>query len=106
MPTPHPSGWTTLLQMGGGWVMTAENWLVLWAACGHLALGMVALLRGGRSAVAVPLALLCFDLFAISLTTLGLRVDRRFAWFALDSVFTSLGPGIALHFVLAFIGQL
>ena len=86
--------------------MIAANWLLLSAACGHLALGLVAVLRGGRSALAVPLALLCFDLFAVSLTTLGLRVDESTAWLLADGVFTSLGPGIALHFVLAFTGRL
>jgi two-component system, NtrC family, sensor histidine kinase HydH len=86
--------------------MKGDDWLVLLAACGHLALGVVALLRGGRSLVAVPLALLCLDLFAVSLASLGIRIERELAWLVLDSVFTSIGPAIALHFVLAFTGKL
>jgi hypothetical protein len=43
--------------------MQARDWMYLLAASGHLTLAVLSFLRGRRSAVAVPLGLLCLVMF-------------------------------------------
>lgn len=85
--------------------MNARDWTTLVAALGHLALGLVSLSRIGKSPLALPLALLALDFFG---WTFAVVCNHQFGdplWRCLDVVFTSMGPAIVLHFVLAFVGR-
>lgn len=76
----------------------------LLAAVGQLSLGVTALLAGRRSALARPLAGLCFVLFGWNFSTLCNHVFEGDAFVALDSAFTALSPPLVLEVVLTFIG--
>ena len=77
----------------------------LLAAIGHLSLAVTALLSGRRSALARPLAALCFVLFGWNFATLAHHVLGAPAFSVLDSAFTALSPPLVLEVVLCFVGQ-
>ncbi len=86
--------------------MGFRDWTLLIAAIGHLALALVSLARAGKSPLALPLALLAFDLFG---WTFAVFCNHRFdstTWRSLDVVFTSLTPAFVLHLVLVYVGKL
>lgn len=76
----------------------------LLAAVGQLSLGVTALVWGRRSALARPLAGLCFVLFGWNFATLCNHVFEGDAFVALDSAFTALSPPLVLEVVLTFVG--
>jgi two-component system, NtrC family, sensor histidine kinase HydH len=80
-------------------------WISLFAAVGHLSLAVTAILAGGRSAVARPLAALCLALFGWNFSTLADHVVGGGAFSVADSFFTALTPPLVLEVVLAFVGQ-
>jgi two-component system sensor histidine kinase HydH len=77
----------------------------LLAAIGHLSLAVTALVSGRRSALARPLAALCFVLFGWNFTTLAHHVLGAPAFSVLDLAFTALSPPLVLEVVLRFVGQ-
>jgi signal transduction histidine kinase len=81
-----------------------QNWMSLLAAVGQLSLGVTALVGGRRSALARPLAALCFVLFGWNFATLCNHVFEGDAFVALDSAFTALSPPLVLEVVLTFVG--
>src|SRR5437660_2594934 len=85
--------------------MTARDWVLLIAATGHLSLALLATFRGGRSPLALPVALLCFDLFGWTFATFGHHLFGAPEWGWLDATATALSPPFVLHVVLAFIGE-
>jgi signal transduction histidine kinase len=76
----------------------------LLAAVGQLSLGVTALVWGRKSALARPLAGLCFVLFGWNFATLCNHVFEGDAFVALDSAFTALSPPLVLEVVLTFVG--
>ena len=77
----------------------------LFAAIGHLSLAVTALVSGRRSALARPLAALCFALFGWNFATLAEHVIGGPTFAVLDSAFTALSPPLVLEVVLCFVGQ-
>jgi two-component system sensor histidine kinase HydH len=77
----------------------------LFAATGHLSLAVTALIWGRRSALARPLAALCFVLFGWNFATLAEHVLGGHSFALLDSAFTALSPPLVLEVVLCFVGQ-
>lgn len=84
--------------------MQALDWTYLLAASGHLTLAVLSFLRGRRSAVAVPLGLLCLAMFSFCFCSLATNVTGQSSWGYLDQFFTSLTPPLALHVVMTFVG--
>src|SRR6478672_1886189 len=81
-----------------------RNWMSLLAAVGQLSLGVTALVWGRKSALARPLAGLCFVLFGWNFATLCNHVFEGDAFVALDAAFTALSPPLVLEVVLTFVG--
>ena len=77
----------------------------LLAAVGHLSLAVTALASGRRSALARPLAALCFVLFGWNFSTLAHHVFGGQAFSVLDTAFTALSPPLVLEVVLRFVGE-
>ena len=77
----------------------------LLAAVGHLSLAVTALAWGRRSAVARPLAALCFVLFGWNFATLAQHLFHGTLFAVLDSAFTALSPPLVLEVVLRFVGK-
>src|SRR3954470_17637137 len=82
-----------------------RDWMSLLAAVGHLSLAVTALASGRRSAVARPLAALCFVLFGWNFATLAQHLFGGTALSVLDSAFTALSPPLVLEVVLRFVGE-
>lgn len=74
------------------------------AAVGHLTLAVTALVVGRKSALARPIAALCFCLFGWNFATLAHHLFGATAFSILDSVFTALSPALVLDVVLVFVG--
>lgn len=86
--------------------MTAQGWLTVASAMGQVFLGLLALLRGGGSALALPMALLCFDFFAFNIADLAYQLDHNVNWKLIDHIASPLGAPLALHVILTFTGKL
>src|SRR5262245_46202758 len=84
--------------------MSARDWMYLVAAAGHLTLAVVSLLRGQRSPIARPLALLCFDMFGWCLAPVAYHITHAPFWDAVDGVCTALSPALAVHLAVIFVG--
>jgi two-component system sensor histidine kinase HydH len=84
--------------------MGAREWMGLMAALGHLVLAILSVVRGRRSVVARPLALLCFALFGWNFSTVAETASGAPAWGVVDSVLTALSPPLMLELVAAFVG--
>lgn len=85
--------------------MDAHGWVTLVACAGELALAVLALLRGGRSPLALPLALLSLNLFAWNFFALAYEVSGALVWRWLDVSVSPLGSPLALHFLFTFMGR-
>jgi signal transduction histidine kinase len=85
--------------------MTFHAWLTLVACVGELALALVAALRGSRSPLALPLALLSLALFGWNFANLAFLLSGNPAWRWLDVAVSPLGTPFALHFLLGFAGR-
>ncbi len=83
----------------------ARDWLLLLAAVGNSSLAATAIVAGRKSALARPLAALCFTLFGFNFATLAHHELGPDAFSAIDSFFTSLSPAPLFDFVLTFVGQ-
>ena len=84
--------------------MIASDWMYLLAAAGHLTLAVLSLVRGTRSPIARPLAILCFDMFGWCFASLASHLTDAPVWAMLDAAFTALCPALALHLVVVFVG--
>jgi signal transduction histidine kinase len=106
----RPADCTPSLAIEGGRQVTMDvrmafrEWMFLFAAVGHLALGIVSLTRSRQSVVARPLALLCFALFSWNFADLAEHVSQNPTWSVLDAVFTALSPPLMLYLVASFVG--
>jgi signal transduction histidine kinase len=74
------------------------------ASIGHLTLAVLSLARGQKSAISLPLALLCFDMFGICFAPLARSMTDQYAWSLLDSVCTAMAPPLVLHLTVVFVG--
>ena len=75
------------------------------ACVGQLALIVVAVLRGGRSPLTLPLALLCVDLLTWNAADLFFQLTPHPGWRLVDLSASPLTTPLALDFVLTFVGQ-
>ena len=85
--------------------MTLHEKLGFVACVGHLALAILLLLRRTRSTIALPLALLCLDLFVWNFASLAWGITGNAAWRRLDTGVSWLTPPLGLHVVAAFVGR-
>ena len=81
-----------------------RDWMSALAAVGLLAIAATALAAGRRSALARPVAALCFVLFGWNFSTLAAHLVGGSGFAVLDEVFTSLSPPLVLEVVLRFTG--
>jgi len=85
--------------------MNVRDWVQILASVGHLMLAVLCLVRGGRSALARPLALLCLALFGWNFATLAHHLTGAPLWNWLDAIFTALSPPLVFHLIVAFVGM-
>src|SRR5262245_42955755 len=85
--------------------MSAHAWMTLIASAGQIALFLLAVTRGARSPLAMPLALLATTFFSSSVTSLGWELSGRNEWRFLTATPVPVSTAIALHFVLSFTGR-
>lgn len=85
--------------------MTPSVAVSLVACAGQLGLALVAGLRVARSPVALPLALLCVDLFTWNFAALAHGVWGDPGWRWLDTAASPLTAPLALHVVVNFTGR-
>jgi signal transduction histidine kinase len=81
-----------------------QQWVAAAAATGQLGLAIAAAVRGARSPLALPLALVCFDLFAFNAAELAYTLSGDERWSLLDHATSPLAWPLILHFVLLFTG--
>ena len=85
--------------------MTGRDVSLLATSVGNFAVALVAVTRGGKSPLALPLAAMAFDLGAVFLATLLDHLAPSGPFDALDATLTSLAPALVVHVVLAFVGR-
>lgn len=79
--------------------------LVTLVACaGQLGLAVAAMFRGTKGPLALPLALLCVDLFAWNFANLGHQLSGQNLWRHFDLASSPLTAPLGFHFVLTFTG--
>ena len=84
--------------------METRAWVSLVAAALQLSLAVTALVAGGRSAVARPLASFGFCMFAWNFAVFGRQAFHAPELSVLDAAFTAISPVPVLEIVLAFTG--
>jgi len=82
-----------------------EDWITLFASSAGIALAVLVILRGRRSTLAIPLALLSVDFCCFNLATMFFELSRLAAFNILDKATSPFGIALAFHFVLAFVGR-
>ncbi len=85
--------------------LDTHEWITIVSCAGHLSLATIALRRISKSPLALPLALLCLDLFAFNAADVAGHLTGAPQWRWLDAVFTSLMVPLAIRFGLAFVGR-
>jgi signal transduction histidine kinase len=85
--------------------MNASEIVGLAACIGQLALALLSIARATRSQLAVPLALLCLDIFGWMGADLAWHVSGVAAFHWIDHVLTPWTAPLALQFVLTFAGR-
>lgn len=85
--------------------MSFDAWLTLVACAGQFALFLLAVTRGARSPLGMPLALLASTFFSTGLATLANQLTPRDAWRFLMATPAPVSNAIGLHFVLSFTGR-
>jgi two-component system, NtrC family, sensor histidine kinase HydH len=88
-----------------GALMTVQSWLTLIACAGLLGLAVIALARGGKSPLALPLALLCICFFSWNLAQLAYEVSGEIQWRRVDTALSPLTGPFALLFAVIFVGR-
>lgn len=85
--------------------MRATEWMFLIASLGNLSLGVLSIARGRKSAVSLPLALLCFDMFGFCFAPLARKVANNTELFSyVDAITTAMAGPLTLHFIVTFVG--
>ncbi len=84
--------------------MLPTDWLLVVAAVGHATLAALSFARGGKSALARPLALLCCAMFGWCFAGLAHHVTGASYWGWVDDAFTAMSPPLALHLIVSFVG--
>lgn len=77
--------------------------IAVFACLGQFVLALVAL-RSGRSPLALPLALLCLDLFTWNTASLIFDLSGQLPWRWLDLSTSPLSTPLTFDFVLTFVG--
>jgi two-component system sensor histidine kinase HydH len=85
--------------------MTAYQIMSLAACAGGLALALLCLARATVSPLALPVALLCLDIFGWIGAGLAHDVSGDAGWRWVDHALTPWTPPLALQFILAFVGR-
>jgi two-component system, NtrC family, sensor histidine kinase HydH len=85
--------------------LQTEDWITLFASSAGVALAVLVILRGRRSSLAIPLALLSIDFCCFNLATMFFVMSKVNAFNILDKATSPFGIALALHFVVAFVGQ-
>ena len=85
--------------------MRPSDALTVVACVGQLALALLCIARATRSALAVPLALLCLDILGWTASGLAYDLSGVPAWRWLDHTLTPWTAALALQFILVFVGQ-
>lgn len=85
--------------------MGVHGWLTLIAGTGLLGLASLAVLRGERSALTVPICLLCMALFSWNMADLAYKTSGQIGWHYLDLSVSPFTAPIGLHFIAAFVGR-
>jgi signal transduction histidine kinase len=85
--------------------MSASEIVALAACVGQLALALLSIARATRSPLAVPLALLCLNIFGWMGADLAWHVSGVSAWHFVDHSLTPWTAPLALQFVLTFAGR-
>jgi len=85
--------------------MTSQAWISLGACAGLLALTGLALVRVGRSPLALPLSLLCIALSTWNFADFALAHPGRPGWRFIATMAALMSAPSALHFILAFVGE-
>src|SRR5579863_5414830 len=85
--------------------MTFHGWLTLFTCAAELAFVLMALMRGSRSPLTLPLTLLCVVLFAWNFFALAYEVSGVLTWRWLDISASPLTTPLALHLILVFVGR-
>jgi two-component system sensor histidine kinase HydH len=85
--------------------MMTTDWFALVACGGQLALFLLAIGRGARSPLAMPLALLSVSLFSWHFCSLAYAVSRHIQWRWLALAAAPIITPIAVHLVLSFVGR-
>jgi signal transduction histidine kinase len=92
-------------QLTAGDAMTPHAWLTLVACAGQLGLALLSILRGARSPLALPLALLCLCFFSWNMAWLAYLVSGHAGWRYIDVATSPMSLPLALHFVVVFVGK-
>lgn len=85
--------------------MTVQGWLTLVACAGLFGLAIISVARGGKSPLALPLALLCVCFFSWNLAQLAYSVSGEVRWRYIDTAISPLTAPFALSFVVMFVGR-
>ncbi|MHB8873006.1 MAG: sensor histidine kinase [Myxococcaceae bacterium] len=85
--------------------MMTPHWVSVVTCAGELAFAMLAIVRGSRSPLAMPLALFSLNLFTWNFAALAYAVSGVPAWHWLDQSTSPLSTPFALHFLFIFIGR-
>jgi two-component system, NtrC family, sensor histidine kinase HydH len=82
-----------------------DDWTTLFASSAGIALAVLVILRGRRSSLAIPLALLSIDFCCFNLASMFFDMSKVAAFNILDKATSPFGIALALHFVIAFVGR-
>ncbi len=85
-------------------MVTSEQLFTIAASAGFLGLAALAAFRGARNPLALPLALLCVDLFAYNGLEAADSSTASHPWKGLESAAAALAAPLLVHFTLAFLG--
>ncbi|QRN95721.1 two-component sensor histidine kinase [Archangium violaceum] len=85
--------------------MTSQAWISLGACAGLLALAGLALVRVGRSPMALPLSVLCITLSTWNFADFALAHSGEPGWRIMALAAALMSVPSALHFILAFVGE-
>jgi two-component system, NtrC family, sensor histidine kinase HydH len=82
-----------------------QDWTTLVASSAGMALAVLVIWRGRRSALATPLALLSIDFCVFNLATMFYELSGRRGFNIADKATSPLAVAFGLHFVLVFVGR-
>src|SRR5574339_790152 len=85
--------------------MTSQAWISLVACAGLLALAGLALVRVGRSPLALPLSLLSIALSTWNFADFALAHSGGPGWRFIATMAALMSAPSALHFILSFVGE-